>query len=136
MQGPGVACVNILQIRKAKSVKISQKKIQLSTHLTFEGINIETSADYSLVFSLHKSKLDDVRSFKSPSNKRELQSFFGVAATFNCWNPNISKFSEKMCKLNSKGLYFKNSEQWSSELEEEFQSLKTETCQVFEKKAL
>ena len=49
-----------------KNVKISYKKFQLSTNMTFGGVNLDASTDNTI---------------------------FGVSAKFHCWSPNISKFS-------------------------------------------
>ena len=52
--------------------------------------------DDTLIFKLHNQKIVEVRNFKSPTTKKELQGFLGVAATFHRWNPSISKYSKKM----------------------------------------
>ena len=111
-------------------MRISLKKFQLSTQITFGGVNIDPSLDGTLVFSSHRTMLEEVRNLKKLTNKKELQSFLGVAATFHHWNTNFSKYSEKMSKLNSKGVHFKGKEQWTLDLEEEFHKLKKEICEV------
>ena len=86
----------------AKQINISIQKFYLSTQVTFGGVNIDASADDTLVFLPHRTKFEEVRNFKSPTNNKELQLFLWVATTFHCWNPNISKYSEKMKKLDKK----------------------------------
>ena len=111
-----------------KKIKISLMKINLWTHIKFGGVEINATREDMLVCTAHGTKLEEVRNFQSSTNKKELQSFLGLAATFHIWNPSISTYLEKMILQNSKGVNFTNAEQWTTEHEEEFQKLKKETC--------
>ena len=118
---------------KLHNVKILKKKFQLDTEIVFGGVEFDGSAE-SIIFAPQNSKLEEIREFKSPKTKKELQSFLGVVATFHRWNPNISRFSEKLCHLNAKGVHFSGEKDWTPELEEEFQKLKSEIETAFKKK--
>ena len=88
-----------------QNVKISRKKFQLDTSIIFGGIELDTSGE-EIVFTPQDTKLQEVQDFKAPRTKKELQSFLGVVATFHRCNPNVCKYSEKLRKLNSKGVHF------------------------------
>ena len=57
----------------------------------------------------------------------------GVVATFHRWNPNVCKYSEKLRKLNSKGVHFSEKD-WTPDLDEEFIRLKEEITAAFQRK--
>ena len=48
--------------------------------------------------------------------------------------PNICRFSEKLCHLNSEGSHFSEEKDWTPEFEEEFNELKGEIPSAFQKK--
>ena len=114
-------------------MKISLRKFQLGTNSIFRGVELDASGD-EIVFTPQNSKLQEIQNFKTPSTKKELQSFLGVVATFHRWNPHICKYSEKLRHLNSKGVHFSGEKDWTPELEEEFIRLKGEITSAFQKK--
>ena len=116
------------------NVKISRKKFQLDTKIIFGGVELDTSGE-EIIYTPQDEKLQEVQDFKAPRTKKELQSFLGVVATFHRWNPNICKYSEKLRKLNSKGIHFSGEKDWTPELEEEFIKLKGEITSAFQRKA-
>ena len=102
--------------------------------VTFQDFDIDVSADDTLVFSSQRLKQEEVRAFKSPTCKKQLQYFLEVVATFHGWNPNISKLSEKIRKLNAKGIHFKGAKNLTQELDDEFRKFKKGQEKIEEEK--
>ena len=96
-------------------------------------MELDTSGE-EVIFTPQDEKLQEVQDFKAPRTKKELQSFLGVMATFHRWNPNVCRYSEKLRKLNSKGIHFSEKD-WTQELEDEFNRLKEEITAAFQRKA-
>ena len=117
-----------------KLIKISLKKFKLETNITSGGADIDVTGDETLVFTPHRTKLEETRNFQSTTNEKELQSFLGVAANFHSWNLFILKNSEIIRLLNNKGIHFTYADQWTPEHEKEFHQLKKEICEAFKKK--
>ena len=71
------------------NVKISQKKFQLDTSIVFGGVELDSGGD-EILYTPQNSKLQEICDFKSPSMKKELQSFF-----WHCGHLSQVKFQHK-----------------------------------------
>jgi hypothetical protein len=70
--------------------------------------------------SMDPSKIEDVLSWKAPTNVRDIRSFFGLTAYYQRFIKKISKISKPMTKLLEKDKKF----EWMPAYEASFQELK------------
>ena len=99
-------------------MKISRRKFDLATKLSFAGFTIDASSGEVLV-SPDPARLEAIQLMDVPRNKKQVREFLGMVRTTNSWYPEISARSNLLRTLSNKNTKFT----WLPEHTEEFERL-------------
>lgn len=112
----------VLERARQYNLKFSKKKLQLAkTTVKFLGHTITEQG-----ISVDSSKVEAVKSMKSPSSKQELQRCLGMFTYLAKFIPNLAQVTSPLRQLLSNKVEFA----WHHEQEEAFQNLKELVCKA------
>ena len=100
-------------------MKISRRKFDLATKLSFAGFTIDASGG-EVTVSPDPARLEAIQLMDIPRNKKQVREFLGMVRTISSWCPEISAKSNLLRTLSNKNTKFV----WLPEHTEEFERLK------------
>lgn len=105
----------IFQKLEQNKATISIKKFEVGREIEMAGINV-TCSDTGVELRPAKEALNAFSRLKSPTSKRELQSFLGMLNIFHSWDIEISASSTHLRTLLQKGAVWKCDMYYEQEL--------------------
>lgn len=107
--------VELLMVCRKYDLKISRRKFDLATKLSFAGFVMDASSG-EVVVSPDPARLEAIRLMDIPRNKKQVRKFIGMVCTIDSWCPDISAKSNMLRTLSNKNTKFT----WLPEHEEEW----------------
>ena len=113
---------NFLAFCRDKNLKLKPSKLNISEQVEFGGavISSELVRNEQVVCVLPKDKrIQAFVNIKKPQNKKDIQSFCGMLASLQQWNPNVPLNIPMLRKASGS----RSKVTWNSELEVEYQAV-------------
>merc|ERR1712055_462299 len=115
----------LLDVCRARNMKISPSKFQLGPKVTYGGVVLEATRVVgdprrTVFMTPTEEKLAAFLNFPTPSCKKDIQSICGAAAQLKRWTPGLMIESASLQRLCAANVPF----YWSEELQQELERMK------------